>query len=45
VFTHAVNGSIRLKEIESLLIALGTEVHEREGSRIAVFMKEQKNIS
>lgn len=44
VFARPVNGSIKWKDIESLFIALGAEVHEREGSRIAVLLKEQKKI-
>lgn len=42
VFARPVNGSIKWKDIESLFIALGAEVHEREGSRIAVLLKKQK---
>lgn len=38
IFTRPVNGSIRWADIESLFVALGAEVSEREGSRIGVFL-------
>jgi len=41
VFARPVSGSIKRSDIESLFIALGAEVHEREGSRIAVLLKGQ----
>lgn len=44
VFARPVNGSIKWSDIESLFIALGAEVHEREGSRIAVLLKGEKRI-
>ena len=36
VFAHPVSGNIKWREVESLLVALGAEIEEREGSRIAV---------
>ncbi|QTO55581.1 type II toxin-antitoxin system HicA family toxin [Duffyella gerundensis] len=44
VFARPVSGSIKWSDIESLFIALGAAVHEREGSRIAVLLKGQKKI-
>lgn len=36
VFSRPVSGTIAWSDIESLFVALGAEVNEREGSRIAV---------
>ena len=36
VFRRPVSGTIRWADIESLLQALGAEIEEREGSRVAV---------
>lgn len=44
VFKRPVNGSIKWSEIEALFVALGAEVHEREGSRIAVLLHGEKKI-
>ncbi|EAT5390131.1 type II toxin-antitoxin system HicA family toxin [Salmonella enterica] len=44
VFSRPVSGTIKWSDIESMLVALGAEVHEREGSRVAVFLKGEKKI-
>lgn len=36
IFKRPVSGNIRWKEIEALLVELGADVEEREGSRIGV---------
>lgn len=36
IFSRPVSGSIKWREIESLLVDLGAKVSEREGSRIGV---------
>lgn len=36
IFARPVSGSIKWREIESLLVDLGAKVSEREGSRIGV---------
>lgn len=38
IFARPVSGTIRWQDIESLFIAMGAEVSEREGSRIGVFL-------
>ena len=38
VFTHPVSGNIHWRDIESLLIELGAEISEREGSRVGVVL-------
>ncbi|EDZ5934488.1 type II toxin-antitoxin system HicA family toxin [Salmonella enterica] len=44
VFSLPVSGTIKWSDIESMFIALGAEVHEREGSRVAVLLKGEKKI-
>ncbi|WP_291358582.1 type II toxin-antitoxin system HicA family toxin [Desulfovibrio sp.] len=36
IFRRPVSGTIRWKDIETLFLALGAEIEEREGSRVAV---------
>ena len=36
IFSRPVSGSIKWRDIEALLLALGAEVTEREGSRVGV---------
>lgn len=38
IFTRPVPGSIQWGDIEALLKALGAEVEEREGSRVAIVL-------
>ncbi|WP_072818653.1 type II toxin-antitoxin system HicA family toxin [Modicisalibacter ilicicola] len=38
IFSRPASGSIPWKDIEALLGALGAEVEEREGSRVAVVL-------
>ncbi len=38
IFVRPVSGSVRWKDVEALFVALGAEVSEREGSRLAVFL-------
>ncbi|ECT1022516.1 type II toxin-antitoxin system HicA family toxin [Salmonella enterica] len=44
VFSRPVSSSIKWSDIESMFIALGAEVHEREGSRVAVLLMGEKKI-
>ncbi|MDH4439040.1 MAG: type II toxin-antitoxin system HicA family toxin [Rhizobium sp.] len=44
IFAHPVSGSIRWAEIEALLVALGAEISEREGSRIGVYLFDQIRV-
>lgn len=44
VFSRPTKSSIKWADIEALLIALGAEIHEREGSRVAVALKGEKRI-
>ena len=36
IFSRPVSGSIKWRDIESLLVDLGADISEREGSRIGV---------
>lgn len=38
IFSRPTPGSVQWKDIEALFGALGAEIEEREGSRVAVFL-------
>lgn len=38
IFHRPVSGNIKWKEIEALLISLGAETLEREGSRLEIYL-------
>jgi hypothetical protein len=42
VFTKPTSASLVFADIESLLVALGAEVHEREGSRVKITPKDEQ---
>jgi hypothetical protein len=44
IFSRPVSGNIKWVDIERLFIALGAEVSEREGSRVAVFLFNEVRI-
>jgi hypothetical protein len=44
IFRRPVSGSIKWIDIEKMFIALGAEVSEREGSRVAVFLFNEVKI-
>lgn len=44
LFSDPVRANIRWKDIENLLLALGAEVEEAEGSRICVFFNGRPNV-
>jgi len=44
IFARPVNGSIKWSDIESLFKALGAEIMEREGSRIAVILFDEVKV-
>ncbi len=41
IFARPTSGNIRWDDIESLLTALGADIEEREGSRVAVIFHDQ----
>jgi hypothetical protein len=44
IFRRPVSGGIKWVDIEKMFIALGAEVSEREGSRVAVFLFNEVKI-
>jgi hypothetical protein len=44
LFTRPVPGSIKWREIESLLIDLGAKISEREGSRVGVVLFDEVRV-
>ncbi len=42
VFAKPTSASLMFADIESLLVALGGEVHEREGSRVKIILKGEQ---
>lgn len=44
IFARPVSGTIRWDDIESLFLALGAEIQQREGSRVAIIWKEQVQV-
>ena len=44
IFSRPVKGNIKWKDIEKLFVALGAEVSEREGSRVAVVLFNEVRI-
>ena len=38
LYARPVSGSIRWSDIEALLVALGAELSEREGSRVGIYL-------
>jgi len=38
LFKHPVSGNIKWKDIEALLLSLGAETVEREGSRLEIYL-------
>jgi len=44
IFSHPVSANIQWREVEALLIALGAEISEREGSRLEVFLIDEVRV-
>ncbi len=44
IFTRPVSSNIKWKDIESLFLALGAEISNREGSRVAVILFDEVRI-
>lgn len=44
IFTRPVSANIKWSDIEALFIALGAEISEREGSRVAVFLFDEVRV-
>lgn len=44
IFARPVSGNIKWQEVEALFVALGAEVSERSGSRVAVFLFNEVKV-
>ena len=44
IFAHPVSGSVRWKDIEALFLALGAEIRQGEGSRVAVILFDEVQV-
>jgi hypothetical protein len=44
IYAHPVSANVRWRDIETLFIALGAEVSEREGSRVAVVLFQEVRV-
>ena len=44
VFSHPISANIAWTDIEALLLGLGAEVSEREGSRIAIVLFSEVRV-
>jgi hypothetical protein len=44
LFSRPTPGSVPWKDIEALFLALGAEIEEREGSRVAIFLFDEIRV-
>ena len=44
LFTHPVSGNVPWQDIEALLVGMGAEISEREGSRVAIFLFNEVRV-
>ena len=44
VFARPVSGGVKWRDIEALLVALGADVTEREGSRVGVKLFDDRRV-
>jgi hypothetical protein len=44
IFSRPISGSIKWNDIEAMFVALGAEVSQREGSRVAVYLFDEVRI-
>ena len=44
IFSRPIRGSIKWNDIEAMFVALGAEVSERKGSRVAVFLFNEVRV-
>ena len=44
IFARPVSANIKWHDIESLFVALGAEISEREGSRVEVFLFDEIRV-
>lgn len=44
IFNRPISGNLKWQDIESLFLALGAEISERKGSRVAVILFDQVKV-
>ena len=44
IFAHPVSANIQWRDIEAMLLGLGAEVCEREGSRVEIFLFNEVRV-
>ena len=44
IYRHPVSGTFKWSAIEALLVAVGAEIEERSGSRVAVILEGQVHV-
>lgn len=44
IFARPTSGNVQWRDVEALLVSLGAEVDEREGSRISVFLFDEIRV-
>ena len=44
IFAHPTSANIAWNDIEALLLGLGAEVSEREGSRVAIYLFQEVRV-
>jgi hypothetical protein len=44
IFSRPISGSIKWNDIEAMFVALGAEVSQREGSRVAVYLFDEVRV-
>lgn len=44
IFARPVSGTVRWSDIEALLLALGADIEQREGSRVAIVWRGQVQV-
>jgi len=44
IFAHPVSGNLPWQDIEALLLAMGAEISERAGSRVAIYLFNELRV-
>jgi hypothetical protein len=44
IFSRPISGSIKWNDIEAMFVAIGAEVSQREGSRVAVYLFDEVRV-
>ena len=44
IFSHPVSANVQWRDIEAMVLGLGAEVREREGSRVEIFLFNEVRV-